>query len=220
MRLVIGIACFVFFALLITKVITPQASDVNWANIAANPLASISSQNATNPKSTPQAEWTKGRTPCLYQKDSQWASEEYANGTIGTHGCGPTALTMAYIRLTGKTDTDPAKMAKFTERCGFIDNGLTSWLLMSQGAEMLGLTSNVVPANAQAVKDELLADNQVICSVHEGDFTSDGHFILLTDMNADGTVEIRDPNSEERTARSWDLGRVISQCDNIWSLSV
>lgn len=218
-RLAVGIVCFILLALLIAKVIAPQTSDANWTSIAATPLDAISDQASENPRSTPQSEWMRGRTPYLYQKDPQWASREYADGTIGTHGCGPTALTMAYIRLTGKTDADPAKMAQFAERCGFVDNGLTSWLLMSQGAEMLGLSSRMVPASTQAVREELLADNQVICSVHQGDFTSDGHFILLCDLNRDGTVEIRDPSSESRTAQAWDLDRVISQCDNIWSLS-
>ena len=179
----------------------------------------ISENSTASIRSTPKSEWKIGSTPKLYQTDPEWAYAFYANGTILTHGCGPTALAMAYVRLTGDVDFDPRAIAEFATENGFIDSGVTSWLLMSEGAKMLGLQSHEVSATAEAVKAELLQDNQVICSVHQGDFTSEGHFILLTDMNPDGTVEIRDPNSEERTLQAWDLDRIISQCDNIWSLS-
>ena len=97
---------------------------------------------------------------------------------------------------------------------------MTSWLLMSDGANLIGLDSVEVPASAESVEGHLLAGEPVICSVHEGDFTTEGHFIVLAGLNADGAVEIRDPNSEDRTNMSWDLGCVISQCDNIWAFSV
>lgn len=170
-------------------------------------------------KSTPRAEWKLGETPKLYQTDPEWAYAYYADGTMLTHGCGPTALAMAYVRLTGDTSYDPRGMARFATENGYIDCGVTSWLLMSQGARQLGLRSRELGADAQAVKAELLKGNQVICSVHKGDFTTEGHFILLSDLNSDGTVEIRDPNSEVRTLQPWDLDRIIPQCDNLWSLS-
>lgn len=170
--------------------------------------------------STPRSEWRKGAVPVLFQTDAEWASVPYADGSISTHGCGPTCLSMVYVALTGATDLDPRDMAEFSELNGFLDGGVTSWLLMSQGAALLGLDSVEVPASAESVEGHLLAGEPVICSVHEGDFTTEGHFIVLAGLNADGTVEIRDPNSEDRTNMSWDLGRVISQCDNIWAFSV
>ena len=66
---------------------------------------------ATAPHSTPRSQWTKGEVPALYQTDEQWADVPYAEGTVGDSGCGPTALTMVYIALTGHTDYDPAAMA-------------------------------------------------------------------------------------------------------------
>lgn len=171
-------------------------------------------------KSTPRSEWRRGVFPALFQTDPEWASQRYADGTVATHGCGPTCLSIVYVALTGKDDLDPRDMAEFSELNGFVDGGVTSWLLMSDGANLIGLDSVEVPASAESVEDHLLAGEPIICSVHEGDFTTEGHFIVLAGLNADGTVEIRDPNSEDRTTMSWDLGRVISQCDNIWAFSV
>lgn len=227
----VGLLCAVALAVMMLGIVmslTGCASDAKATTQHSSAIAGTSGQLGSLPmdenrnaglKSTPRAEWKLGATPKLYQTDPEWAYAFYANGTILTHGCGPTALSMAYVRLTGKSDYDPRMMARFATDNGFIDSGVTAWLLMSEGARMLGLQSREIPANAEAVKAELLKDNQVICSVHQGDFTSEGHFILLTDMNADGTVEIRDPNSEARTSQAWDLDRIISQCDNLWSLS-
>lgn len=170
-------------------------------------------------QSTPRTEWRKGTIPCLYQIDPKWADAPYAEGTIATHGCGPTCLSMVYIALTGKSDLDPLRMAEFSTSNGFIDNGVTAWLLMSQGANLVGLHSEEVPGSASAVERKLAAGSPIICTVHTGDFTTDGHFIVLVRLNEDGTVEIRDPNSEDRTGQMWELNRVISQCDNLWAFS-
>lgn len=172
------------------------------------------------PESTPRSEWRAGQVPRLFQTDAEWGAAPYADGAISTHGCGPTCLAMVYVALTGRDDMDPEDMAEFSELNGFVDNGVTSWLLMSQGAALVGLESEEVPGSVEAVESHLMAGEPVICSVHEGDFTTEGHFIMLVGLNADGTVEIRDPNSEDRTDARWDLGRVVSQCNNIWAFSL
>lgn len=216
--LAIGIALWAMDA---ASVSSTQASATERSGGAVQAgLLDATAQKRNGPTSTPKSGWKAGSVPSLYQKDAAWEATPYADGTIGTHGCGPTCLSMAYVALTGNDDLDPRDMAEFSELNGFVDNGVTSWLLMSQGANLIGLDSVEVPASASAVETHLLADHPVICSVHAGDFTDEGHFIVLVDSNGDGTVTIRDPNSEDRTSQTWDLGRVIDQCDNIWALSV
>ena len=130
-------------------------------------------------ESTPRSEWRAGQVPFLYQIDEAYASAPYANDNVGESGCGPTSLSMVYVALTGKTDRDPAAMAAFSEENGYLEGGLTSWLLMSEGAAQLGLASHEVPASASQLVAELEAGNPVICSVGPGDFTEKGHFIVL-----------------------------------------
>ncbi len=170
-------------------------------------------------QSTPRSEWTRGSAPYLYQTDPEWASSPYADGTIETHGCGPTCLSMAYVQLTGKTDKDPSAMATFSEQQGFIDSGVTSWLLMSEGADMLGLSSRELPSDANVVKEQIREGHPIICSVAAGDFTTDGHFIMLCGLDDQGNLIIRDPNSPERSKQPWSVHRVLSQCRNLWALS-
>lgn len=169
--------------------------------------------------STPRSQWALGEVPHLYQTDPAWASLPYAGGTIEKNGCGPTCLAMAYVALTGSTELGPAEMAEFAERGGYVTDGMTAWSLMTEGASELGLSSEELPADAGAVRAALEAGRPVICSVRPGDFTTTGHFIVLAGLADDGTVVVRDPNSAERSGRTWDLQRVLDQCANLWVLS-
>lgn len=169
--------------------------------------------------STPAHAWRKGEVPFLYQIDPQWSGEPYAGGNILENGCGPTCLSMVYVSLTGKTDLDPAAMARFSEQNRFTVDGMTAWTLMTDGAEMLGLRSSELPASADSVRTELEAGRPVICSVRPGDFTTTGHFIVLAGLTKDGQVMVRDPNSAGNGDHPWDLDRILAQCANLWSFS-
>lgn len=171
------------------------------------------------PKSTPKSQWRASSVPVLYQTDSEWASSSYAEDTLGESGCGPTCLSMVYVALTGKTDKDPAKMCEYSEREGFVVDGMTSWDLMTTGAEELGLESEVLPADSDAILNRLHAGHPVIASVGPGTFTTTGHFIVLSGIDADGHVIVHDPNSFERTNKTWDLEEILPQFRNIWSFS-
>lgn len=169
--------------------------------------------------STPAHAWRKGEVPFLYQIDPQWSSKPYAGGNIHENGCGPTCLSMVYISLTGKTDLDPAAMARFSEQNGFTVDGMTAWALMTDGAAMLGLHSSELSASADTVRAELEAERPVICSVRPGDFTTTGHFIVLAGLTDDGQVMVRDPNSAGNGDHPWDLDRILGQCANLWAFS-
>lgn len=184
-----------------------------------NPDAGATQAFGSESPSTPKSAWQRGVVPELYQTDPLWGSQPYGDGTIATHGCGPTCLSMAYVALSGKLDKDPAAMASFSENHGFVDEGMTTWTLMNEGASQLGLKSRELPNNVEALRLALLNGEPVIASVGPGDFTSDGHFIVLVDYLGDGSVALRDPNSAKRTHQSWKLTDVLSQCQNLWALS-
>lgn len=169
--------------------------------------------------STPISQWKAGAMPLLLQTDPTWGDKPYAGGTVAENGCGPTSLTMVYVYLTGRTDYDPASMCAFSEQNGYVDQGATAWLLMSEGANMLGLTSRELPADASAVTEALASGEPVVCSVGPGDFTTEGHFIVLSAIDDAGQVTVYDPNSAERSNRTWDVQTVLNQCRNLWAFS-
>ncbi len=192
---------------------------VVWFAVARATGGTGQAGNSAPAHSTPRSEWRTGEAPFLYQTDPQWASHPYAGGIVEKNGCGPTCLSMVYVTLTGRDDLDPAAMADFSERGGYVSNGMTAWALMTDGAAKLGLVSEELPASASAVRDSLLAGRPVICSVGPGDFTATGHFIVLTGLTEDGDVVVHDPNSAERSSHPWDLERVLGQCLNLWAFS-
>lgn len=157
--------------------------------------------------------------PYFYQTDEAWGDEPYAGGTVAENGCGPTALAMVRIDLLGGTKWDPARLAAWSERNGYVEGGATRWALMTEGAARLGLSSREVPAETTCVRAALQAGNPVMCVVGPGDFTTTGHFIVLSSLNDDGTVNVHDPNSAANSHKAWDLERVLAQCNNLWAFS-
>lgn len=170
--------------------------------------------------STPREDWRQGEMPYLYQIDPQWADHEYGGGLFEKQGCGPTALCMVYVYLTGNTDLDPVQMADFSTQNGFAtDEEGTSWTLMTEGAAALGLSSTVLPAVEGQIQASLEAGRPVICVMAPGTFTTVGHYIVLERMGADGKVVVHDSNSVGRSMRTWDLSLICAEAKNIWSFS-
>lgn len=180
-------------------------------------LARLSELLGRGAISTPKVAWAKGEMPYLYQTDSAWADHPYAGTTVKEAGCGPTALSMAYIYLTGAKDRDPMTMADLSEENGYVVDGQTAWSFMTEGAASVGLLATELPADVPVVKGELEQGHPIICSVGPGDFTTTGHFIVLSGIDDAGQIIIHDPNSAARSATTWDCARILAQCNNLWS---
>ena len=68
-------------------------------------------------------------------------------------------------------------------------------------------------------KPALEARKVLICKVGPGDFTSGGHFIVVTKLLPNNKVEVRDPNSIDKSMMTWDFDRIIGQTDYVWAYS-
>lgn len=170
--------------------------------------------------STPRELWAKGTMPYLYQIDPQWSDTSYSGGTLAEQGCGPTALCMVYIYLTGDTSYDPAGMADFATQNGYATEGNgSSWALMTDGAAQLGVYGQSIVATADALRYELESGRPVICIMNPGTFTEVGHYIVLERMTEDGKVVVHDSNSVGRSMRTWDLDLICSEAAGAWSFS-
>lgn len=222
----VGLAVFLLVAVgnavqAVAGALGGASADVQTVQLSsATPADLAATGGAVKAESTPRDAWRAGEMPFLYQIDEAYASAPYAGANVGESGCGPTSLAMVYVALTGKTDLDPATMAAFSENNGYVEEGLTSWLLMSDGAAQLGLASHEVSASASQLTAELQAGRPVICSVGPGDFTEKGHFIVLAGMADDGRLVVHDPNSPDNSARTWDVQRVLDQCRNLWAFEL
>lgn len=169
--------------------------------------------------STPPSRWRKGEAPYLYQIDPQYANAVYSGGSFAKQGCGPTSLAVAYIDLTGNTDKGPLEMAQFATDNGYsTDQNGSTWTLISEGAEKLGLQSSELDGTPEQITEALEGGNLVICVMAPGTFTQVGHFITLVGLDEDGKAIVRDSNSVERSHQTWDLDLICEEAEALWSV--
>ena len=156
--------------------------------------------------------------PLFQQWDRRWGYVTYGNNIIAINGCGPTCLSMVYTGLTGKSNYTPADMAGFCiENNYFNSESGTDWSLMLNGARKLGLNSQRVEVSKSSVRKKLKEGQPVIASMEPGDFTTTGHFIVLTGLTEEGKVIVNDPNSIANSQKEWELSTIIKQAKAAWS---
>ena len=59
------------------------------------------------------------------------------------------------------------------------------------------------------------AGNLIIALMGPGEFTSNGHFIVLTGLQ-NGRLKINDPNSRKNSEKTWDIDQVLEQTKAVW----
>lgn len=161
-----------------------------------------------------------GAIPLLLQWDVRWGYEIYGSDFLAITGCGPTCLSMVRCGLSGEDEWNPLEVANMAEKYGFYVDGVgTSWELMTTGAIQLGLDVNSVIYDETHIIAELEKGRPIICIMGPGDFTTSGHFIVLTGVDESGQIKICDPNSRINSEKSWKVEEIIPQIRNLWSYS-
>ena len=156
--------------------------------------------------------------PLLLQWDERWGYREYNESIIGLAGCGPTCLSMVTIYLTGDTTKDPLWMCQFAEEHQFnVPGSGSKWALISEGGRMLGLNVTQIPLDQDRIYRNLDVGNPIIVVVGPGDFTTDGHFLVLTGHDGD-KITLNDPNSPTNSQKSWDYDTLAGQIQSLWVL--
>ena len=154
----------------------------------------------------------EGETQVVYynQLDERWADEPYGQDKIGTHGCGPTSMSIVVSTLTG-TNVDPVEMAQWSYENGYYCPGGGSYhSLIPKAAEHRGLSVDM-NLDGENVADALAEGKLVVAIMSKGHFTKSGHFIVLRGITADGKVLVADPASLKRSNQEWDLSLILEE---------
>lgn len=161
-----------------------------------------------------------GEIPLYQQWDTRWGYREYGDNLIAINGCGPTCLSMVAVGLLKDTSLNPAKICEYSENNGYYDsvNG-TLWDLMRKGASGLGLKVTEIGLDKEVIINHLNKGHPIIATMGPGDFTTTGHFIVLTGINDQEEVTVNDPNNISRSNKKWDLDTITSQVKNLWAFS-
>lgn len=151
------------------------------------------------------------------QNDSRWGSESYSitgnrSQTIGTSGCGPTSMAMVlnYYIDDNITPLDTTEYALENNHRTY-GNG-TSWAYFGDVACEYDLDFLQTASSTEALKWMQTRENSlIICSMERGLWTSQGHFILLWNVE-NGVAYINDPASTKSARNENSYDYMASQC--------
>lgn len=181
-------------------------------------------ENYEKKKDQPVAETigkvTKGEIPYLMQWDEGWGYSSYGTSTIAVSGCGPTCLSMIVAGLTGDNTITPSVMAAYSEQYGYItDENDTAWAFMAEAPQNWGVTAFEIAKDETSVASALSGGRPVICALGPGNFTQNGHFIVITGYN-NGEITVHDPFNKENTEKIWKYDDIENQINAIWAYTL
>lgn len=160
-----------------------------------------------------------GEIPLLLQWDERWGYQNYGDGMLAVNGCGPTALSMVIVGLTGNKQATPYQVAQYAEQNGYYVEGVgSSWSMMTDIGSHFGIQGREISLDKDNIQTELESGHPIICAMRPGDFTTTRHFIVLTGMK-DGKICVHDPNSKKRSEKLWDYETLEGQINNLWSFT-
>ena len=158
--------------------------------------------------------------PLLLQTDGRWGEGAYGNSNIEVSGCAPTCMSMVVVGLTHNEKATPKMLAEYAQNEGYYVEGVgTVWDFFAKGGQKFGVDGKEISLDKTVVMRQLTAGNPIVCSMRPGDFTTEGHFIVLTGVSG-GMIEIHDPASSERSDRLWDYDVLEPQIKNLWAFSL
>lgn len=164
----------------------------------------------------------KGSYPMLFDWDTRWAYVSYAGSALGVTGSGPTALSMAYMGLTGKTDKTAAAFAADATDKGYTSTGGegTTADLFTYEAKQLGLKIKQYDPSADSITALLSTKGTVaIVKLKEGFDTSSAHWALIVKQNGDGSVTLYDPACSAASNHPWDVSTIAAGASDLYALS-
>jgi len=157
--------------------------------------------------------------PLLLQTDERWGERAYGNSNIAVSGCAPTCMSMVIVGLTHNEKATPIMLAEYAQNEGYYMEGVgTVWDFFAKGGKEFGVAGKEISLDKTVVMRQLTAGHPVICSMRPGDFTTEGHFIVLVGVS-EGLIELHDPASSERSGRLWDYDVLAPQIKNLWAFS-
>ena len=166
------------------------------------------------PSTTPEAcdPVQQGTVPLLLQWDKRWGYTVYSGTTFALTGCCPTSFAMVYQGLTGDSSYSPYDMGVYAKESGHMSefNG-TDTGFFYDAARRFGLQVEQISSSVSSAKSALQSGKVLICNVGPGDFTTGGHYIVITGVDSDGLLIINDPYSVVRSNKHWDADTVMSQ---------
>ena len=170
--------------------------------------------------------------PIVYMAQSggqPWSNVPFGGGTISTSGCSVTSLAMVLSYLKGDVNEDnwiyPSDIvASIAKKYGnynhFYEKQGQNWDIFPAVADIYNVSCT--PISSRSIVNELAAGHPVIMSCNPSEFTSTGHFSVLSGLTDDGYIMVNDPNSAHASYsyKKYTASYLISCGKGWWSFSL
>ena len=154
--------------------------------------------------------------PLFMQWDRRWGYMDYGGEPAGLSACGPVSLSMVVCYLTRDYSYSPDYMIQYALDNGYCSPGNGSyWSLIDGAGKAHGLEVFSFPPEKDRILSNLRAGNPIICLMGPGDFTSAGHFIVMTGLEND-LIRINDSNSYANSRTLWEYDSIGDQITCLW----
>ena len=127
--------------------------------------------------------------PLYFQQD--YGDAKYGNYSLRTYGCGITTISMLSSYMKDEEFTPPYMGVRFGKYCN--ENG-TAYALMSEGPAAMDFYSTRQTSSWSEAKAALAEGHFVITLQHGGYWTRGGHYLLITSIDEEGHITVRDSN--------------------------
>lgn len=158
----------------------------------------------------------------------EWAGVRFGGKNIGSSGCSVTSLAMVISYLKGGSDKDewvyPSDVVQMIANKNggnynhfYVAPAGQSHSIMGAVAGYYDLICN--PISSGSIAASVAAGKPVIMSCKPGEFTSGGHFIVITGIDEDGYLYVNDPSHPDKSYKKYTASYLASQGKGWWSFS-
>jgi hypothetical protein len=158
--------------------------------------------------------------PFFLQWDKRWAFLNCGKKTVmATSGCGPACLSMLICYYTKENAKNPHEVAEFSKANKYYtENVGTSERLFTVGAAEFSLKAEQIPVKPGTARSYLQQDKMIVALMRAGDFTKNGHYIIIKGCDGGETFYVNDPNSVINTKKSWNSRTLFRQIGKMWAV--
>lgn len=136
-----------------------------------------------------------------YQGD--YANVPYGSSNLAKCGCGPTSFAMVATHISGREIT-PADAIAWCGNSYYVSGAGTSWTYFSAAARHFNLNCTVTTSiSIDEVANALHSGALVISSQRRGLFTNGGHYIVLSGIDSDDNITVKDPNKNNAVNKGY-----------------
>ena len=161
----------------------------------------------------------KRKYPYYVQWDRRWAYDALGGTNVAIGGCGPTVVAMALSGMLKDETITPKQISEIENANGYFTSLGTKWSFFDFIADKYNLKSIKLSLSKVSIDEAVDRGNPIIASVHPGKFTTVGHIILIVGKDNNGNYIINDPNSYNRTLKTWSYDELQTEIIAMWEFS-